>query len=185
MNRSIETRSLPALARYYLVALPSMSLLPVATLIPTSLNQLCDRHSENFDSFAPARLKLGGVPASSPLPSRLCLLCRSRPRGSIREQFACPPRRASSAGGRSTKTEGKMFGDWTEICQLFVTVTATTTLPSVHATKFEFEKRFWIICAIYFGGFLLSVFDHTPFIVALRHLIAPSIMRGNVDAERF
>jgi hypothetical protein len=38
---------------------------------------------------------------------------------------------------------------------------AATTLISVRATKFEFEKRFWIICAIYFAGFFLSVFDHT------------------------
>jgi len=58
-------------------------------------------------------------------------------------------------------------------------------MPSVHATKFEFEKRFWIICAIYFVGFFLSVFDHTPFIVALRHLLAPSIAPGSPDAERF
>jgi hypothetical protein len=66
-----------------------------------------------------------------------------------------------------------------------VTDTAATTLLSVRATKFEFEKRFWIICAIYFVGFLLSVFDHTPFIVALRHSIAPSITRGSVDADTF
>jgi protein-S-isoprenylcysteine O-methyltransferase Ste14 len=66
-----------------------------------------------------------------------------------------------------------------------VTETPATTLPSVRATKFEFEKRFWIICAIYFLGFFLSVFDHTPFIVALRHLIAPSITRDSVDADRF
>jgi protein-S-isoprenylcysteine O-methyltransferase Ste14 len=56
---------------------------------------------------------------------------------------------------------------------------------SVRATKFEFEKRFWIICAIYFAGFLLSVFDRTPFIAALRHLIAPSVMPGSAEAERF
>jgi protein-S-isoprenylcysteine O-methyltransferase Ste14 len=55
----------------------------------------------------------------------------------------------------------------------------------MRATKFEFEKRFWIICAIYFVGFFLSVFDHTPFIVALRHFIAPSITRGSVDADTF
>jgi hypothetical protein len=53
------------------------------------------------------------------------------------------------------------------------------------ATKFEFEHRFWIICAIYLVAFLLSVFDHTPFIVALRHLIAPSITRGSPDAGAF
>jgi protein-S-isoprenylcysteine O-methyltransferase Ste14 len=59
------------------------------------------------------------------------------------------------------------------------------TVRSVCATKFEFEKRFWIICAIYFVGFFLSVFDHTPFTVALRHLIAPSIAPGSPDAGRF
>jgi protein-S-isoprenylcysteine O-methyltransferase Ste14 len=63
--------------------------------------------------------------------------------------------------------------------------TPATKLLSVRATKFEFEKRFWIICAIYFVGFCLSAFDHTPFIVALRHLIAPSITHDSVDAERF
>src|SRR5438132_627821 len=56
---------------------------------------------------------------------------------------------------------------------------------SMAATKFEFEKRFWIICAIYLVAFLLSVFDHTPLIVALRHLIAPSITRGSSDAGAF
>ncbi len=55
----------------------------------------------------------------------------------------------------------------------------------MRATKFEFEKRFWIIAAIYFAGFFLSVFDHTPFIVALRHLVAPSISRGSAQAETF
>ena len=55
----------------------------------------------------------------------------------------------------------------------------------MRATKFEFEKRFWIICAIYFVGFSLSVFDHTPFIVALRHVIAPSITRGSWDSDAF
>jgi protein-S-isoprenylcysteine O-methyltransferase Ste14 len=55
----------------------------------------------------------------------------------------------------------------------------------VCASKFEFEKRFWIISAIYLVGFLLSVFDDTPFILALRHLIAPSITRGSSDAAAF
>jgi len=67
----------------------------------------------------------------------------------------------------------------------FVTDTAATTLPFVRATKFEFEKRFWIICAIYFVGFFLSVFDHASFIAALRHLIAPSITPDSVDAATF
>jgi protein-S-isoprenylcysteine O-methyltransferase Ste14 len=55
----------------------------------------------------------------------------------------------------------------------------------MRATRFEFEKRFWIICAIYFAGFSLSAFDHTRFITALRHLIAPSVMPGSAGAERF
>lgn len=45
----------------------------------------------------------------------------------------------------------------------------------MRASKFEFERRFWIIAGIFAIGFALSAFDHTDFIVALRHLIAPSI----------
>ena len=55
----------------------------------------------------------------------------------------------------------------------------------MRATTFEFEKRFWIICAIYFIGFCLSAFDQVPFIVALRHLIAPSIAGGGPQAIMF
>jgi protein-S-isoprenylcysteine O-methyltransferase Ste14 len=55
----------------------------------------------------------------------------------------------------------------------------------VRATRFEFEKRFWIICAIYFTGFCLSGFDQVPFIVALRHLISPSIAPGSPQAIMF
>ena len=55
----------------------------------------------------------------------------------------------------------------------------------MRATKFEFKQRFWIICAIYFVGFFLSIFDHTAFIIALRHLIAPSITRGTPQALMF
>jgi protein-S-isoprenylcysteine O-methyltransferase Ste14 len=55
----------------------------------------------------------------------------------------------------------------------------------VRATRFEFEKRFWIICAIYLTGFCLSAFDEVPFIVALRHLIAPSIACGEPQAIMF
>jgi protein-S-isoprenylcysteine O-methyltransferase Ste14 len=55
----------------------------------------------------------------------------------------------------------------------------------VRATRFEFEKRFWIICAIYLIGFCLSAFDQIPFIVALRHLIAPSIVPGGPQAIMF
>jgi protein-S-isoprenylcysteine O-methyltransferase Ste14 len=53
----------------------------------------------------------------------------------------------------------------------------------VRATQFEFEKRFWIIMLIYFAGFALSAIDQTPFIVWLRHLVAPSIARGSAGAE--
>ena len=55
----------------------------------------------------------------------------------------------------------------------------------MRATRFEFERRFWIICAIYLVGFLLSVVDHTSFISAVRHLIAPSITRRSSDAAAF
>lgn len=55
----------------------------------------------------------------------------------------------------------------------------------MRATKFEFEHRFWIIMTIYFVGFSLSGFDLTPFIVALRHLVAPSIVRRTPEAETF
>ena len=55
----------------------------------------------------------------------------------------------------------------------------------MRASRFEFEKRFWIISAIYLVGFLLAVFDDTSFIVALRHWIASSITRGSWDAAAF
>lgn len=55
----------------------------------------------------------------------------------------------------------------------------------MRATKFEFGKRFWIITAIYFAGFMLSAVDHERFIVWLRLLIAPSIVRGSPEAETF
>jgi len=42
------------------------------------------------------------------------------------------------------------------------------------ATRFEFERRFWIIAGIYFIGFSLSGIDHTPFVSQLRHWLAPS-----------
>jgi hypothetical protein len=56
---------------------------------------------------------------------------------------------------------------------------AAATNAVVRATRFEFEKRFWIITAIYFTGFCLSEFDRVRFIAALRHLIAPSIAGGS------
>ena len=62
---------------------------------------------------------------------------------------------------------------------------AAATNAAMRASKFEFEKRFWIVSAIYLVGFLLSIFDDTSFIVALRHFIAPSIMRGSWDAAAF
>lgn len=62
---------------------------------------------------------------------------------------------------------------------------AVVTNAAVRASKFEFEKRFWIITAIYLVGFLLSIFDGTSLIVALRQLIAPSITRGSSEAAAF
>ena len=59
------------------------------------------------------------------------------------------------------------------------------TSAAMCASKFEFEKRFWIISAIYFVGFWLSAFDHVSFITALRHLIAPSIVGGEPRATMF
>src|SRR5436309_14456297 len=38
---------------------------------------------------------------------------------------------------------------------------------------------------MYFVGFFLSAFDHVPFIVAVRHLIAPLIVRGIPNADLF
>ena len=59
------------------------------------------------------------------------------------------------------------------------------SIKALPATKFEFEKRFWIITGIYFAAFTLSGYDHTPFIVWFRHLIVPSIERGTPEAETF
>ena len=55
----------------------------------------------------------------------------------------------------------------------------------MRATRFEFEKRFWIICAIYFSGFCLFGFDQISFIAALRHLIAASIASGELRTTMF
>ncbi|HME88845.1 MAG TPA: isoprenylcysteine carboxylmethyltransferase family protein [Chthoniobacterales bacterium] len=55
----------------------------------------------------------------------------------------------------------------------------------MRATRFEFQYRFWVISAIYFVAFFLSAFDHAPFIVALRHFVAPSIVRDSAEAETF
>ncbi len=55
----------------------------------------------------------------------------------------------------------------------------------MRATKFEFERRFWIIFAIYLAGFSLFAFDHTGFVAGLRHLIAPSIAPYTLQAAMF
>ena len=55
----------------------------------------------------------------------------------------------------------------------------------MRATKFEFEQRFWIITGIYSLGFALSAVDRTPFMVALRQWIAPSILRDSPEAATF
>src|SRR5205807_6407662 len=55
----------------------------------------------------------------------------------------------------------------------------------MRATRFEFERRFWIIGGIYAIGFSLWNFDHTGFITALRHLIAPSLTPGSPAAINF
>lgn len=52
----------------------------------------------------------------------------------------------------------------------------------MRATKFEFAKRFWIICAIYAVGFSLSSIDHTSFATAVRRLVAPSVLPGSPEA---
>lgn len=46
----------------------------------------------------------------------------------------------------------------------------------MQATKFEFEKRFWIVAAIYFVGFCFFQFDISA-IAAFRHLLAPILGR--------
>ena len=55
----------------------------------------------------------------------------------------------------------------------------------MQATRVEFQYRFWIICAIYFVAFGLSIFDHTQFIVGLRQLIAPGIALPTPAAATF
>jgi protein-S-isoprenylcysteine O-methyltransferase Ste14 len=55
----------------------------------------------------------------------------------------------------------------------------------VAATRFEFEYRFWIITGIYVVAFSIRIFDHVPFLVALRHLIAPSIVRDTPESATF
>ncbi len=45
----------------------------------------------------------------------------------------------------------------------------------MQATEFEFRRRFWIIALIFVIGFSLSAVDPVPIVVALRHLLAPSL----------
>jgi protein-S-isoprenylcysteine O-methyltransferase Ste14 len=53
------------------------------------------------------------------------------------------------------------------------------------ATRFEFQRRFWIIFAIYAVGFSLFALDHVGFIIWLRRLIAPSIAPHGPEAAMF
>jgi len=55
----------------------------------------------------------------------------------------------------------------------------------MRASRFEFEQRFWIIAGIYFVGFSLAFVDQTAFIVALRHVIAPTAAPGSSLATSF
>jgi protein-S-isoprenylcysteine O-methyltransferase Ste14 len=55
-------------------------------------------------------------------------------------------------------------------------------LFDMRATRFEFERRFWIICGIYAVGFSLFAFDHIRFATALGHLIAPALPPGSPEA---
>lgn len=48
------------------------------------------------------------------------------------------------------------------------------------ATKFEFERRFWIISGIYFIGLSLAGIDHSHFLVQLRHWLAPSTLDASL-----
>jgi protein-S-isoprenylcysteine O-methyltransferase Ste14 len=55
----------------------------------------------------------------------------------------------------------------------------------MRATRFEFERRFLIICGIYVVGFSLSQFDHVRAVMALRHLITPSLSPDSSQAITF
>src|SRR5690242_4552047 len=55
----------------------------------------------------------------------------------------------------------------------------------MRATQFEFERRFWFICAIYFIAFSLSRIDHTGFVAGLRTVISPSTRAGSSEATEF
>ena len=55
----------------------------------------------------------------------------------------------------------------------------------MEATKFEFQRRFWIIGLIFFIGFSLAAFDHTAFAYVLRKWLAPSLPAGSPQARTF
>ncbi len=83
-------------------------------------SELRTSNFEGLDSCAPAQLKLGRVPASSPLPSRLCLLCRFSQKLHSTSRFAhlCLARRSLGEGGslasprlRSPAAAGKLSED--------------------------------------------------------------------------
>ena len=46
----------------------------------------------------------------------------------------------------------------------------------MHATKFEFEQRFWVIGALIFIAFSLGSIDHLNFAIGLLHWIAPRLI---------
>ena len=54
----------------------------------------------------------------------------------------------------------------------------------MRATKFEFEKRFWIFAAIFAIGFSLARLDISA-VTALRHMLAPGIAPDSKEAEIF
>ena len=54
----------------------------------------------------------------------------------------------------------------------------------MRATKFEFERRFWIISAFFFLGYFLFQTD-VGAITAVRHLLAPGILPGTPQAATF
>lgn len=55
----------------------------------------------------------------------------------------------------------------------------------MRATKFEFEKRFWIFLVIYAVAFFLTNVDHVPMIVALRRWLEPSIVLNTHESAMF
>jgi protein-S-isoprenylcysteine O-methyltransferase Ste14 len=56
---------------------------------------------------------------------------------------------------------------------------------AMRATKFEFERRFWIIVVIYAAGFWLTAIDHTGAIAGLRQVLLPRIAADTPEARTF